>query len=400
VVRPPLEVADIFAAHADAFLKARGGAVSPAHRRILRDLVACRTAELGGHVDLCGRCGYEQVSYNSCRNRHCPKCQASARAEWLDARALDLLPVEYFHVVFTVPPAIADLALQNKRVLYDILLRAAAETLLQIAADPRHLGAKIGFLSVLHTWGQTLQHHPHVHCVVPGGGVSPDGSRWIACRPGFFLPVKVLSRVFRGKFLDFTRQAFARGELLFHGRLAHLDDPAHFAAYLRSSYAADWVVYAKPPFGGPQQVLKYLARYTHRVAISSHRLLSLRDGKVSFRYKDYAHGARQRTMTVDAVEFIRRFLLHSLPKGFVRIRHYGLLANASRAVQLTRCRELLACPAQPAAAKTTVDAEAQADPGAARICPACGQGCLIRIRLSPRRAPLVPLRQPQFVDTS
>ena len=400
MARPPLEVADIFTAHADAFVQAWGGAVSSANRRILRDLVACRTAALGGHVEVCDRCDGDQLEYHSGGNPHCPKCQAAARAEWLDAPAADLLPVEYFHVVFTVPPSIADLTLQNKKVLYGILLRAVAETLLQIAADPKHLGAKIGFLSVLHTWGQTLLHHPHVHCVVPGGGLARDGSRWIACHPGFFLPVKVLSRVFRGKFLDLTRCAFARGELSFFGKLAHLDDPDRFAAYLRSAYATDWVVYAKPPFGGPQQVLKYLARYTHRVAISNHRLISLHEGKVSFRYKDYAHGSRRRTMTLDAEEFIRRFLLHSLPKGFVRIRHYGLLANAQRAVHLARCRELLDCAPPPGSASGDDDQHAATDGESLRICPACQVGRLIRTRLPRSSASPSFHPEPQAIDSS
>ena len=284
MVRPPIEVADVLAAHTDAFLKVHGDAVSLAKRRVLRDLVLCRTAALGGHLERCDDCGHERPAYDSCHNRHCPKCQAAARAQWLEARAADLLPVEYFHVVFTVPPAIAEIALQNKKVMYDILMRACAETIKQIAADPKHLGAKIGFLSVLHTWGQNLHHHPLVHCVVPGGGLSPDGERWVSCSPGFFLPVAVLSSVFRGKFLDMTRRAFAAGELQFQGALAKLQDADEFAARLKMSYASNWCVYAKPPFGGPAQVLKYLARYTQRVAISNHRLLSLRNGKVQFRW--------------------------------------------------------------------------------------------------------------------
>ena len=292
MVGPSIEVADVFAAHTDSFLKKRGGVVSSAKRRVLRDIVACRTAVLGGHMECCDECGHERPAYNSCGNRHCPKCQAAARANWLDARAADLLPVEYFHVVFTVPPSIAAIALQNKKAMYGILMKAAAETLKQISADPKHLGAKIGFLSVLHTWGQNLHHHPHVHCVVPGGGLSPDGKRWVSCPPGFFLPVRVLSSVFRGKFLDLTRRAFANEELQFQGSLAKLEDAGEFAEYLKSSYTNNWVVYAKRPFGGPEQVLKYLARYTHRVAISNHRLLSMSDDQVRFRWKDYAHGNR------------------------------------------------------------------------------------------------------------
>lgn len=376
--RPLLEVADIFAAHARAFFEARSGVVSSAKRQVVHKLVTCRTAALGGHIEHCDRCDYERVSYNSCRNRHCPKCQAAARAEWLEAREADLLPVEYFHVVFTVPTGIAEIALQNKKAMYGILLRASTETLQQIAADPKHLGARIGSLCVLHTWGQNLMHHPHVHCVVPGGGVSLDGDKWVSCRPGFFLPVRVLSKVFRGKFIDLTRRAFARGELSFQGALARLNNAHAFASQLEAACATDWVVYAKAPFGGPAQVLKYLARYTHRVAISNHRLVSLQNGRVKFRWKDYAHGNRQRTMTLDAREFIRRFLLHVLPKGFMRIRHFGFLANACRTEQLRHCRHLLACPEPSVVVDNANDSSADGEP---RRCPACGQGYLIRREL-------------------
>jgi hypothetical protein len=362
VARPPLEVADV-----------------------LRDLVACRTARLGGHVESCDSCDFERIAYNSCRNRHCPKCQAAARGEWLEARAADLLPVEYFHVVFTLPAEIAELALQNKKAMYGILMRAAAATLLQVAADPRHLGARIGFLAVLHTWGQNLLHHPHVHCVVPGGGLSPDGSRWISCAPGFFLPVRVLGPVFRGKFLDLVRQAFARGELLFQGALAELNERAAFATRLRESYRHDWVVYAKPPFGGPGQVLKYLARYTHRVAISNHRLVAMRDDRVTFRFKDYARGSRMRTMSLEAVEFIRRFLLHTLPRGFVRIRHLGLFANPCRNANLVRCRELLGVEQARAPCHEATVPQAP-DQDKARRCPLCKRGTLSRRRLTPAKA--------------
>ena len=305
------------------------------------DIAACRTAALGGHVEECDRCGHQQIAYNSCRNRHCPKCQATAAAQWLEAREAELLPVEYFHVVFTLPAALGPIALQNPRVVYGLLFRAAAETLQQIAADPKHLGAEIGFLAVLHTWGQNLEHHPHVHCVVPGGGLSPDGSRWVACRPGFFLPVRVLSRVFRGKFLALLRAAFDQGKLSFHGKLGALADAGEFRRRLAASAQTEWVVYAKPPFGGPEQVLKYLARYTHRVAISNRRLVALEDGEVTFHWKDYAHGGGQKTMTLKAIEFIRRFLLHVLPSGFVRIRHYGFLANRVCREKLALCRALL-----------------------------------------------------------
>ncbi|MEA2591136.1 MAG: hypothetical protein QOD62_967, partial [Actinomycetota bacterium] len=325
MTRPHLEVADVFRDHGDAFLDRYGDTLSPERRRALRDIAACRTEALGGHVEECDRCGHQRIAYNSCRNRHCPKCQATAAAQWMEARGAELLPVEYFHVVFTLPPALAPIALQNPREVYNILFRAAAETLRQIAADPKHLGAEIGFLAVLHTWGQNLQHHPHVHCVVPGGGLSPDGSHWVACRPGFFLPVRVLSRVFRGKFLALLGNAFDQGKLSFHGKLGVLADGGEFQRRLTASAQTEWVVYAKPPFGGPEQVLKYLARYTHRVAISNRRLVALEEGDVQFQWKDYAHGGGPKTMTLKAIEFIRRFLLHVLPSGFVRIRHYGFL---------------------------------------------------------------------------
>lgn len=386
MVRPPLEVADIFTRHAADFFRAHGGLVSSAKRRVVRKIMLCRTAALGGHVERCNQCDYERIAYDSCRDRHCPKCQAAARAEWLEDREADLLPVEYFHVVFTVPPAIAQIALQNKAVMYDILMRASVETLKQIAADPKHLGARIGGISILHTWGQNLLHHPHVHCVVPGGGLSPDRERWIACRPGFFLPVKVLSRLFRGKLLGLTHRAFAAGRLSFQGQLARLNDARSFAAHLSATRATEWVVYAKPPFGGPQQVLRYLARYTHRVAISNHRLLRLEEGRVTFRWKDYAHGNRHRTMTLEAIEFIRRFLLHVLPKGFVRIRHFGMLANPCRSEQLQRCRELLACTATP-----TLTADVHGSPDAPDRCPSCGQGQLIRHEIAPFNSRLRPL---------
>ena len=336
-----LEVADVIRSCGPTFLDQFGDSLSSEQRRVLDDLARCRTAALGGHVEACDQCGHQRIAYNSCRNRHCPKCQGTAAAQWLDARASELLPVEYFHVVFTLPEAIGPIALQNPRVVYGILFRAAAETLLQIAADPKHLGAEIGILAVLHTWGQNLQHHPHVHCVVPGGGLSPNGSRWIACRPGFFLPVRILSRVFRGKFLAMLRNAFDRGRLTFHGGLSGLAEPREFQRRLTASARTDWVVYAKPPFGGPAQVLKYLARYTHRVAITNRRLLALEDDKVRFRWKDYAHGGREKTMTLDASEFLRRFLLHVLPSGFVRIRHYGFLSNRLRHEKVSVCRALL-----------------------------------------------------------
>jgi hypothetical protein len=385
--RPRIEVADVIRTHGDAFHEAYGDSLSPEQRRALGDLTRCRTASLGGHVEACNRCGYQQVAYNSCRNRHCPKCQATEAARWVEARAAELLPVEYFHVVFTLPAALGPLALQNPRVVYDLLFRTAAETLLHIAADPRHLGAEIGFLAVLHTWGQNLQHHPHVHCVVPGGGLSLDGSQWVACHSSFFLPVRVLSRVFRGKFLAGLRTAFERGRLKFRGRLTRLADADRFDRLLVDAVKTQWVVYAKPPFGGPGQVLKYLARYTHRVAIGNRRLVGMTDGRVRFRYKDYAESGKQRTMELEATEFLRRFLLHVLPTGFVRIRHYGLLSNRHRREKLAVCRKLLGAAASPEV--ISPEALALATPlslemgvtetRCATLCPICGVGRMVII---------------------
>jgi Putative transposase/Transposase zinc-binding domain len=382
MTRPRLELAEVIRAHGDAFLDQYGATLSPERRRVLNDLVRCRTAALGGHAEACDRCGHRRIAYNSCRNRHCPKCQASAAAQWVEAQAADLLPVEYFHVVFTLPALLGPLALQNPRVVYGILFRAAAETLLQIAADPAHLGAEIGFLAVLHTWGQTLQHHPHVHCVVPGGGLSPDGTRWIACPVGFFLPVRVLGRVFRGKFLAGLRAAFDRGRLAFRGQLSELADAARFHQLLGTAAGTEWVVYAKPPFGGPEQVLKYLARYTHRVAISNRRLVELKDGRVRFRYKDYARGGRRRTMTLEASEFLRRFLQHVLPAGFVRIRHYGFLANRCRREKVALCRGLLGVttssePGPPSGLAALIRGITPVR--CAALCPACGEGRMVII---------------------
>ncbi len=382
--RPRLEVAEVVCAYGDAFLDRYGDVLSPEQRRALRDIAACRTAALGGHVERCDHCDHQQVAYNSCRNRHCPKCQAAAAAEWMEARQAELLPVEYQHVVFTLPAALGPIALQNQREVYGLLFRAAAETLQQIAADPKHLGAEIGFLAVLHTWGQNLQHHPHVHCVVPGGGLSPDGSHWVPCRPGFFLPVRVLSRVFRGKLLALIRAAFDQGKLSFHGKLATLADPVEFQRRLAASAQTEWVVYSKPPFGGPEQVLKYLARYTHRVAISNHRLIALENGEVTFQWKDYASDGKQKTMTLKAIEFLRRFLLHVLPAGFVRIRHFGFLANRVCQENLELCRALLdaATPSGSAAAEPASDPDGavEGEP-AVRPCPACGNGRMIVIEI-------------------
>lgn len=339
--RPSIEVADIFRRHGAEYRQVHGKRMSCVQRRVMRAIERCRTAVLGGHRDRCDHCAHERISYNSCRNRHCPKCQSLAKAKWLQARQAELLPVEYFHVVFTVPEALASVALQNKRLVYGILFRAASETLRTIAADPKHLGARIGFLTVLHTWGQALQHHPHLHCVVPGGGVSLDDRRWVRCRKGFFLSVRVLSRLFRGKFLAYLRKAFGSGKLRFHGKLSDLADPEAFNKLLATARRIEWNVYSKPPFGGPAQVLDYLGRYTHRVAISNHRLVQFADGKVTFRWKDYNQNNRIRLMTLDAHEFMRRFLLHVLPSRFMRLRHYGLLSNRDRAQKIARCREMI-----------------------------------------------------------
>ncbi len=372
-----LELADVFRTHQRDFLDRWNSVLSSDQRRALRNLRDCRTAALGGHLQQCDRCGHRVILYNSCRNRHCPKCQASARAKWLAQRQAELLPVPYFHVVFTLPQELAHLAVQNPKQIYNLLFRAASESLLTIAADPQHLGASIGFLAVLHTWGQNLHLHPHLHCVVPGGGISPDGSRWITCRKNFFLPVRVLSRLFRNKFLKALRSAFRRGELRFAGDLRYLAAPPAFQSLCHKLAPREWVVYAKPPFGGPERVLKYLARYTHRVAISNHRLRSIENGNVSFTWKDYAHGNQTKDMTLDAVEFIRRFLLHVLPSGFVRIRQFGLLANRVRKQKLDQCRALLAVP-QPL---TDWQDRPEVKTDGPQRCPVCALGRLIVIEL-------------------
>ena len=401
MARPELEVADIIRHHGAAYRQSHAGTLGRAQLRVLRALEICRTATLGGHTDACDACGHIRISYNSCRNRHCPKCQALARAEWLEARKADLLPVPYFHVVFTLPEPVAAIALQNQRVAYDILFRAAAATLKTIAADPRHLGAEIGSIAVLHTWGQTLQYHPHLHCVVPGGGLAPDGEGWIACRPGFFLPVRVLSSLFRRLFLEALDAAFRAGELSFHASLGELAEPARFAQLLDAARGVKWVVYAKPPFGGPEQVFEYLGRYTHRVAIANSRLVRIEDGSVAFRWKDYRHHDRQKVMTLEADEFLRRFLLHVLPDGFQRIRHYGLLGNRGRATKLALCRRLLAPPPPP----MPVLAEL-ADPRdryealtgrSLHRCPVCHTGHMERIGIVPA---IVGRARALRVDTS
>ena len=372
---PALEVADIFRRYGPDYIQAHEGHLGRVERRVMSAIELCRTAALGGHVEGCRACGAVRVAYNSCRNRHCPKCQGAVARDWLEAQADDLLPVPYFHVVFTLPAKIASIAFQNKKVVYTILFRAAAETLRIIAADPKHLGAGIGLIAVLHSWGQTLSYHPHLHCIVPGGGPSPDGTRWIACRPNFFLPVRVLSRLFRRLFLQSLRVAFEAGQLQSFGDTAAVANPQAFTRLLASASRQDWVVYAKPPFGGPEQVLAYLSRYTHRVAIANSRLVSMADGKVTFRWRDYRHGRRPRAMTLDAGEFIRRFLLHTVPDGFHRIRHFGFLANGQRAARLTACRALLARQAKrtESCAEPAIKATPTAWP-----CPCCGRA-MVRI---------------------
>ncbi len=342
MARPALELADVIRAHGYSFVEERRGRVSSAGMNVLTALSTCRTAVQGGHRRACTACGHEEFAYNSCRNRHCPKCMGSKRAQWLAAREKDLLPVEYFHVVFTLPAEIAEIAYLNKKVVYAILCRSSAETLKQIARDPKRLGAGVGILSVLHTWGQNLHHHPHVHCVVPGGGLATDGGGWRSCPRGFFLPVKVLSPVYRGKFLAALKQAFCRGELRFQGALSRLADPKEFAACIDRAYRKRWVVYAKRPFGGPVQVLKYLARYTHRVALSNRRLLRMDKDRVTIACKDYKRGGRWTRLVLRATELLRRFLQHVLPRGFQRIRYYGFLSGKNRTENLERCRKALA----------------------------------------------------------
>ncbi|HEY5580708.1 MAG TPA: IS91 family transposase [Rhodoferax sp.] len=378
-----LEVADIFRQIGPAYRAEHAGTLSLGQRRVMSAIEQCRTAALGGHVEQCDSCGHQRIAFNSCRNRHCPKCQSLVRAQWLEDRQTELLPVEYFHVVFTVPQEIAAIAYQNKTVVYDILFRATAETLRTIAGDAKHLGAEIGFIAILHTWGQNLMHHPHLHCVVPGGGIAPNGERWVSCRAGFFLPVRVLSRLFRRLFIAQLQLAFDHGELQFFNSLGALSSRVAFAKYLAPVTRSEWVVYAKPPFGGPKQVLEYLGRYTHRVAISNNRLRQLSDGAVTFAWKDYRHESRNKTMTLDAHEFIRRFLLHVLPSGFQRIRHYGLLANRYREVRLNQCRDLLAAPAPAVVSETDVedyrDRYQRLTGVSLRDCPHCGHGQMVRI---------------------
>jgi hypothetical protein len=381
--RPLLEVADVIRSHGAAFLSKYGKHLSGAQKKTLRDLAQCRTAALGGHVERCLDCGHDRIAYNSCRNRHCPKCQALSRARWLERESAYLLPVEYHHVVFTLPAELAELAASNASALYNLLMQSAAETLREAAANPKRLGAQVGVLMVLHTWGQNLHHHPHVHCVVTGGGLScnargeVDASpRWLSCRPGFFLPVRVLSRLFRGKFLAGLRVLHTQGKLTLPGLLSN--GPS-FTAWLSPLYAKDWVVYAKAPFGGPEQVLKYLARYTHRVAISNHRLVKLEAGRVTFRYKDYADSRKEKLLTLSAEEFLRRFALHVLPKGFMKIRHYGLLGSRQREARLHLARRLLLPRVALSGSGSSVIAPAEP----AR-CPQCGSVRRARGELLPR----------------
>src|SRR5436190_4201095 len=391
--RPRFEVADIIRSAGADFIARNRHWLRWTHLKVLLAIARCRTAALGGHIDECTGCGHRAtISYNSCRNRHCPKCQTGARERWIQARRNELLPVPYVHVVFTLPPQLVALALQNKKVIYGLLLRASAETLLEVARNPRHLGAEIGFFSVLHTWNQKLQLHPHVHCVVPAGGLSLDHTRWIRSRPRFFLPIQVLRRVFRGKFVAGLKAAFQHGQLHFSSDLARLAQPKIFAAWLRPLFRKDWIVYSKPPFGGPEYVLQYLGRYTHRVAISNHRLVSSEDGHVTFRWRDSAHNNEQKLLTLSLDEFLRRFLLHLLPKSFVRIRHFGFLANRRRATLLPFCFAALgSVPSQ-----TQPEQSADSPSRDLRLCPNCGAPMAIVERLT---AAQIQLRSPPVPTT-
>jgi hypothetical protein len=381
-------VADLIRAAGTAFIERNRQWLRWTHIKVLLAIARCRTAALGGHIDACTRCGHRAaISYNSCRNRHCPKCQTGARERWIQARRRELLPTPYVHVVFTLPPQLASLALQNKKLIYSLLLRASAETLLEVARDPRHLGAEIGFFSVLHTWNQKLQLHPHVHCVIPAGGLSPDRTRWIRSHPRFFLPIHVLRRVFRGKFVDELKSTFEKGQLHLSGNLALLAEPKIFASWCRPLFRKHWIVYSKPPFGGPEYVLHYLGRYTHRVAISNHRLVSFNDGQVTFRWRDSAHNNAQKLMTLSLDEFLRRFLLHLLPKGFVRIRHFGFLASRQRAQLLPLCFAAL----DPAAVQTKTAISTAQDASPNWLCPKCGGPMVVIERLT---AAQIQLRSP------
>jgi len=394
--RPPFEVADVIRAHGERCIEKNRSWLTWVHLRVLHAIEYCRTAALGGHLGQCSQCGHRTIFFHSCRNRHCPKCQTNARDKWIAARSRELLPVRYVHVVFTIPHELSWLALQNKKVVYNLLFRASAKTLLEVAADPKHLGADIGFLSVLHTWGQNLQPHPHVHCVIPAGGLSSDQQRWIHPRYPFFLPVKVLSRVFRGKFTAGLKRAFRQGKLAFPGSLHRLAEEKAFHAFLHSLFRQDWVVYAKRPFGGPEHVLHYLARYTHRVAISNHRIVNIADGQVTFHWKDYAHKGKQRKMTLTTDEFLRRFLLHVLPRRFVRIRFFGFLANRRRKEHLPLCQRLLQTSRQPSPASTASEPKL---PWAGR-CPHCGATMVIVEQLTAQQIRTRSVELESFVDTS
>ena len=389
--RPPLEVADIIRSAGAAFIERNREWIRWKHSKVLLAIVRCRTAALGGHVDECTRCGHRAtMSFNSCRNRHCPKCQTAAREQWIAARQKELLPTRYIHVVFTLPRRLAPLVLQNKKVIYDLLFRTSVETLLEVARDPRLLGADIGFFSVLHTWSQQLRIHPHVHCVIPAGGLSPDHTRWIRSREKYFLPKEVLQLVFRGKFVDALKQAFQEGQLNFQANLKLLAQPKIFAAWLRPLHRQDWVVYLKRPFGGPEYVLQYLGRYTHRVAISNHRLVSFQDGQVTFRWRDSAHHNQQKLRTLPVDKFLKRFLLHILPQGFVRIRHYGFLASRRRATTLPLCFRLLGAAHQPSVPSSE-------DSRPLYRCPKCGGPMKVIERLT---AADLQLRSPPQVNVA
>ena len=399
MVRPALEVADIFRAHGPAWLSTQAGHLSLGQLKVMSAIEHCRTAALGGHVARCEKCAHTHIAYNSCRNRHCPKCRGAAAKAWLAEREAELLPVPYYHVVFTLPAPIADIAYQNKAEIYAILFKAAAETLITIAGDPKHLGARIGLTAVLHSWGSALTHHPHLHCIVPGGGLSRDSQRWISCRPGFFLPVRVLSRLFRRLFLEKLVAAHSAGSLHFFGNHAPLAGRHAFAAHLAPLRKIEWVVYAKRPFAGPRAVLAYLSRYTHRVAIANSRLIALDDNGVTFTWKDYrAKGReRQKLMTLASGEFIRRFLIHVLPSGFHRIRHYGIFANGGRAEALTRARELLRAPAMQIEPD---DADAGEPPMLPYPCPCCGGRMIIVETFERNATPQTPPTRPIRIDTS
>jgi hypothetical protein len=398
---PPLELADILRQYAQEYVE-NHGLTSARQRGILKAIQLCRTAALGGHVEECDACGHREISYNSCRNGNCPKCQAAARAQWLEARQGELLPVEYFHLVFTIPEEFDLIALQNKKTVYGILFRAAADTLCQAAKNPKHLGAEIGFFGLLHTWGQTICHHPHVHFVIPGGGLSADKTKWISAPKGFFLPVEILKIVFRGKFIDFLKRAYGRGELVFHNAVERLANPKAFEAHLDKASKHEWYVHVKPPFGGPEQVLKYLARYTHRVAISNQRLVSMEDGKVTFRWKDYADHNRVKLMTLSVFEFIRRFLLHVLPRGFNRIRYYGFLSPRKRQASLDLCRDLLTEPEDsPSYQDCQIENHSTPEEDKRKRCPICKEGFMVVIEeLDPDPHWRIQRSIPELVDTS